>query len=371
MREIANIEMRYLSEELQKLAGARVEKIYELGESEFRFKLRIPGRYVDLTCYLKRTIHETKYVKEAPKSATQFAMVLRKHLENASVAKVYQFGVDRVLVFELQKESKLSLVFEMFSSGNLVLVGEDGKIISCYRREEWKDRKIARNETYVFPSSGRVNLADLNAEKLERILNEKYLIACLSGKVNLGALYLEEAIVRANLNPRVKANELEKDEIKALAGELKELFKTIEPRVYYGEEGNVVDYSLISLKKYETLEAKKFENVSEMLDEFYANAKEEVKSEGENALAKKREKLEKKLEEQTKHLEVLLEEMKSAKEEGNTIYAQYGKISALLERAQQMRKEKKGWDEIESELKKMEKGVVSLNKKEAKLVLEL
>ncbi|MCX6778519.1 MAG: NFACT family protein, partial [Candidatus Micrarchaeota archaeon] len=153
MRPMANLEIKRICRELQALAGSRISKMYGIGSDDFRFVFNARDGTKEIFARLGVCIHLTRFVREAPQEPTQLAMLLRKHVENSRVVSVYQHSDDRVIVFELEREKKFKLVFEMFAKGNLVLAGEEGKVLACRRTEEWRDRKTRIGEMYSFPSS--------------------------------------------------------------------------------------------------------------------------------------------------------------------------------------------------------------------------
>lgn len=370
IREISNLEIHILARELQPLVGARLQKFYELGEGIFRIEFFLPGKGTqDLAVELKQRIGFTKFIRPAPKEPTQFAMQMRKHLEGAIVKKMEQYGMDRVLFFDFEKGGKqFRLIFEMFSDGNLILADASGKIIVPYRFEEWKDRKLKRGEQYIFPASTKVNPLDLSAEKLRDVMNEKKLIACLAGRVNLGAAYLEEVLHRAGLPFDRRADSLNGDEL----GKLMEAFIEVmeqearpAPAIYY-KDGRPADFAPFPLEKYSGLEAKGFGSMSEMFDEFYATAPQVEKPE-ESKLEEAKRKLEFTLKGQREAVEGLRKKAGEAKLAGDKIYEKYQEVEELLEFVKSKRKANVPWEEIEKELA----GKARINREKGTITVEI
>ncbi|MBI5158859.1 NFACT family protein [Candidatus Micrarchaeota archaeon] len=344
-REMSNLEYKRICGELQELKGARLVKIFELEENEFRFKFHVAGKGdVDVACVLPVRLHATKYLKEAPKEPSNFCMFLRKHAEGRKTEKIEQYALDRVVVFGL---GGVSLVIELFSHGNILLLDAEGTIMNCYRKEEWKDRKLKPKEKYVFPASTRISPFETTAEKLETS-NSKKIVAFLASTVNLPAAYLEEACERAGIPLEKKACELSKEERKKVSEEMKKLVEEATP-VVYTLEGKPVDYSLAEISKYAQLEKKQFNTLSEALDDFYSQNPVEIEEESEEE--KQRKKLERKLAEQEKHLQELLAQAEETKKIGDAVYENYEKIERVLKTIREGRKQNRKWEEIEKELK--------------------
>lgn len=343
MREIANIELFCICKELQAVVGARLEKLYEIDKDEFRFRFRSPSGTTDVFCRLKERINITQFIKEAPQKPSDFIMGLRKYIEGARVKSVMQYGLDRVVVFELEKQGVFLLIFEMFSHGNLILADSAYKIIHTYRAEEWKDRRIRRGERYNFPRSDRIDPFELNEQKLASLLDSKKLVPCLSSKINLSPSYIEEACRRARLDLERRADSLSESERRELFAGFIEVIENVnkpQPTIYI-RNGTYVDYSLFPFKKYENMERIQLNSLSAVLDEFYMHQPE----------GKEDRVIEVRLREQEKALEELRERAREAKEAGDAIYMNFDKVDAILSFIRERRKEKKNSEQIMKELR--------------------
>ncbi|MCX6775568.1 MAG: NFACT family protein [Candidatus Micrarchaeota archaeon] len=371
MREIANLELFCICKELQILVGARLTKIYEVGNDEFRLRFHSPQcGDVDVFCKLKERINITQYIKEAPQKPSNFVMALRKYVEGARVKSIMQYGLDRVLVFELEKAERFLLIFEMFSHGNLILTDCNYKVLHPYRSEEWKDREVRRGSKYDFPKSERADPFQLNEPKLMGLLGPMKIVPCLSSKINLGPAYIEEACRRAKLDLERNANSLSESEVAELfAGfiEVVEYVNKPEPTIYI-KDGKYIDYSILPMKKYEGLETIQIKSLSALLDEFYMHFSGEEKKPNE-----KRVKIEMKIKEQEKALNEFREMAKESKESGDAIYANFDKVEAILRFINERRKMPS--DKIMSELKEKmpeeSKLVENLDLKKGEIILNL
>ena len=372
MREIANIELFCICKELQVLVGARLTKLYEVGRDEFRLRFHSQQGDIDVFCKLRERLNITQYIKEAPQKPSTFIMALRKYIEGAHVKSVMQYGLDRVVVFELEKENGFMLIFEMFSNGNLILADKQCSILHAYRNEEWKDRKVRRGEKYIFPKSERIDPLELNEAQLKGLLDSKKLVPSLSIKINLGPAYLEEACRRAKLDLGKSADSLTEKEVGELFAGLIEVMEYVnkpEPTIYI-REGAYIDYSLFPFKKYEGMEMLQFKSLSELLDEFYLHY-----SEKEEKVDGRKLRIELKLKEQEKSLNEFKGKAKEGKEIGDAIYGNFDRVEAILNFVKKMRKLKKSQEEIMRELEEKMPGeaklVESIDLKKGELVLLL
>ena len=78
-------------------------------------------------------------------------MQLRKYLNNAILRGLEQKQAERIVVFELEKEERYYLIIELFSKGNVILAGQDYRIIGVLEQQAWKGRTVKVNEKYIFP----------------------------------------------------------------------------------------------------------------------------------------------------------------------------------------------------------------------------
>ncbi len=358
MRSMSNLEYKYIVEELREIEGKRLDKIYQHGDGRFRLKLR----GTDIVCELGVRINSTKYIEKAGEP-TPFIVALRKRISNSIVREVRQQGADRVVVFELEKERRFSLVLEMFSQGNMVLVNDRGRTELCLRRESWKDRLIREKREYSFPEGSPLGFTP-GAEQLKQLLDERYAAACLS-EVPLGMDYIKEAMGRAGVDEKKKGSELGEEEVQKIALEIRGIVENAKP-VLYLKEGKKVDFSLANLGKYEEMEKREVESFSMLLDEFYGPPEE--KEVGGKRKKNKSDKVKIKLEKQKETMEKLKEKERRYKEVGDRIYEKYQDVEKIIRHIRKRRKEKASWKEIEKEL---DEWGVKINKKKGTASIDL
>ncbi len=345
------VDIRACVTELKKLEGARVEKVYHHLPWEIRFKLRKGGR-VDLVLEAGKRIHTTKFPKEAPRLPSSFAMLMRKHLEGFKVEKIEQHDFDRVVIitFGYKEEKTYKVVAEFFSKGNVILCDENFKIIMPLISGIFK-----AGEVYKFPEQ-RITPLELNVEKLEEIIKsererDREIVRVLAMN-GLGGLYAEEVCLRAGINKKKKAKELEKDEIELIAEKINEIFSVIfegkfKPHIVL-KDGEYIDVLPIELEYYKDYEKKYFETFNDALDEYYAKllAKESEKKEKNPEI----EKLKARLKSQLEKLKEFEREAEMYRRTGDFIYESWKKVEAIHSAFLKAREEK-SWSEIKEIVK--------------------
>lgn len=199
--ELSGADIRVLARELSTmLEGAIFDKAYQVGERELVLRFRGRGS-LDLVL-APNYVCATRYRRPAPKTPSSFAMQLRKRLGGERVASVSQHGFDRII--EIRFESHI-LVIELFSKGNIILAGNDWKIIGLLEWQRWKDRTLGVGRIYEHPPGGP-EPGNVSEEEFVKSLETsgKSVAATLATKYNLGGRYAEQVCEAAGIDPKEK-----------------------------------------------------------------------------------------------------------------------------------------------------------------------
>ncbi|MBR3289501.1 MAG: NFACT family protein, partial [Clostridia bacterium] len=141
--------LRCLKTELDvALTDARVDKIHQPSREELIFYMR--GRGGTSKLYLSARVqsprvHITRFVPDNPATPPMFCMLLRKHLSGARLVAVRQDGLERALYLdflsrnELGDEVTITVACELMGrNSNLILIGQDGKVLDAVRRVDFE-----------------------------------------------------------------------------------------------------------------------------------------------------------------------------------------------------------------------------------------
>lgn len=174
--------LRCLRRELDEtLQQARVDKVHQPGKEELILSLRWRGGteklYLSATAEAPR-IHFTRCVPENPPQPPMFCMLLRKRLTGGKLVAIRQDGLERILnldfdcINELGDPVRLTLAVEIMGRrSNIILVGEDGRVIDAIKRVDpamSPVRPVLPGLTYTLPpmEAERVDLSLAPAEQL-------------------------------------------------------------------------------------------------------------------------------------------------------------------------------------------------------------
>lgn len=280
MRQIASIEMFSIIEELKGLEGLYLKKFYDLGNDSFRMNFSSSAASMSVYIKLLRAINVTTFVENADEP-TQFITAVRKRIMGMRLKQIRQYGTDRIVIFEFECDEGYKLIFEMFAKGNVVLIDKENKIELAYKTSKQKERSVTTRGTYSFPSGSGIGFDKLTKHHIEEMIgkalkeNER-LMSALSKYIDLGPLYLEDAILASNADPKGNGEDLK---VETLAENiLKRIENAKNPMpLIYKEDEKLIDYAIMPIKKYESHHSEELESVSRALEIFYM--KERVKLE--------------------------------------------------------------------------------------------
>lgn len=275
----------------QYIIGSKVEKIYQPSKCELVFVLRTRAGayrlYMSAQAISPR-IHLTSYNPENPAQPPMLCMLFRKRLVGATLKEIIQISCDRVLELhfdatnEIGDRQLLKLYIEIMAQrSNIVLTDENDIIIDAVKRvDETKStyREILPGGKYLLPpSQNKVNLLEtsgvdivpLIAENKNQRLSSAILgtvlgvspIVCREIAYSVAGDDIETGLLTV-LDKERLAQKLDEIRSKAVSGD-------ISPQIVFDADGKPLDFTFFDIKQYgNTLEIKKYESFSELLDFF-------------------------------------------------------------------------------------------------------
>ncbi|MEM1657610.1 MAG: ribosome rescue protein RqcH [Candidatus Jordarchaeales archaeon] len=357
---MSNLDIAVIISELNKtLIGGRIRNIYQINRT-FIFKVKVREEDFYLLVEPGRRIHLTWYEREKPKIPPPFCMALRKHVRHGKILSIYQHDFDRIVVMDVGfAENKVSLVFELFGDGNIVLLDSDRKIVIAEKYASMKDREILPKKEYLFPPSRGRDPRNLTFEEFKEILaaNKGKAAAVLVKNLNIGSILAEEACARGGVEKGKNVNDLSDEETQALFRALMETLSEafegkVKPGILFKEEKAFIA-SPIMLKMYSGGEFswKEFDCFNKAADEFYSKM-EELKVEEEKIEEKreKEDKVRRMIEAQKEALQRMMEAEEKYRRYGDLLYENIHIVSQLLDAILLARKKNYSWQEIEEKI---------------------
>ncbi len=267
-----------------RIIGLRVEKIQQPVRDTVLFQLRGKERLLLSANVNRPRIHLTKASFENPAQPPMFCMLLRKHLAGGRIAAITQPVAERAIDLTLDCTDEMGvpcqkhLILELMGrNSNLILTGEDGRIIDCLRRVDLEMSELRQVLPGLFyrepPRKDRRIPMETGKEALLSMLQQvespkrldKWLIDCFDGFSPLIARELSFGF----------CGETDKDILSVdkeqLAEYLAKEFQYSDYRpVLLRKEEQPSDYSYRPIHQYgDYLSSETAEDFSSLLDAFY------------------------------------------------------------------------------------------------------
>ncbi len=260
------------------LTSGRIAKVYQPFPNELILQVRAKGENRKLfisTHPNYARVHFTKETYENPAEPPMFCMLLRKHLEGNIIERIYQLGLDRILIIETKGRNEIGdvtskqLIIEIMGRhSNIMLVDkETNVIIDSIKHIPMamnRHRTLLPGATYVLPP---------NQEKLDPFeADEEMILRSLdfnSGKIGnqlvqafagLSPLLANEIVYRAGLANQTTLPKAFINTMNAIKeGNMQPTLTSVQGKDYF---------HLLSLSHLQG-EEKTFQTISELLDRFY------------------------------------------------------------------------------------------------------
>ncbi len=273
-----------------RISDAKIDRVQQPEKDVFIFSLRSARGNSKLLVSAgsgSARAHLTSIVRENPQTPPMFCMLLRKYLTGAKICSVTQPESERMLDLELSTYDEMGvsvtrhLICELLGKyPNIILVGEDGRIIDCFRKIDAgisEKRQLLPGLFYTLPprqeKPGILYAADeefgalLASAPAEREA-AKWLVESFAGISPFGA---REIVYAACGNSAARLSELEPGALErarrafadaALAGRFAPCM------LYDGEKPK--DIYCFWMKQCENAcRVRAFDSFSELLDTFY------------------------------------------------------------------------------------------------------
>jgi predicted ribosome quality control (RQC) complex YloA/Tae2 family protein len=316
-----------ITELAPRLAGARIEKVYQPEKEEIHLLLRNSGRQFRLLLNVNATaarFNITDENKQNPQTPPMFCMILRKHIEGGKIVALLQKDLERVVTFVIQNRNEagdqvcLDLHLEIMGKhSNLILVDPvkncilDG--LKRYSHNLSRHREVLPGRNFVPPpSQGKFTpLTDeilwrtqLYTEPLEnRIAN--ILVNKFAG---ISPELARELILQAGLEDNIRLQECGEIDLARLFQSYSRLAvpmgtAQIQPCLYYDSKPNYqnpnispIAFSFAPYQQYLGLTVVSVPTLNEAIQRFYS-----LKTNN-NALEAKRGSLKKIIHDYSKHM---------------------------------------------------------------------
>ena len=251
-----------------------LNNVYQVMNDSYLFRLHQVGKskkYVMVNP--KIGIWESKYDIEKDES-TGYVTSLRRNLLRARLIKFEQPPGERICIMHFEtKKGKRKVICEFFREGNIIVVDENNKILSCLRKLKVRHREIFPGSIYEFPPLRAASIENFQKEDLKNIYENDLEIAKWIGRnYSLSKKYIEEILERISIDKEKECNKLSSNEIKKLENEILELVKVVKSHdlsVWIAKDENLIeDISLINLEHSKKSDYYESDSLMDELDNY-------------------------------------------------------------------------------------------------------
>jgi len=303
----------------QNLVGSRVDQFGrpDLNKVVLKLRSREEGT-VRLLIDLSGWAYLTKTTISTESNQGVFVQKVRKLIKKSRIEAIEQINGDRILSISfIRKEEKVTLIFEMFHKGNIVLCS-DGKILAVMRKQKFRHRSLEAGLPYQSPPSIDPFNADFNVFNDKLINSQRGLGAALTIDCNVGGDISTLICKNLKIDKEGTVSEVNSTKVHE---ELKRILdEIIEPTIFLDANGKRFTVSAFDLG----MEVDStFSTLDEAIEDYTSNlepVKKEVKSSDEV-----------RVDHQTKAIEKYNVKSKIYREKGNIIFSKLSEIQNMID----------------------------------------
>ena len=274
------------------ILNSKISKIAEPEADELLLTLKGPNGSFRLSMSASASlpfIYLTPTNKVSPLTAPTFCMVLRKHIANGRITKIYQPGMERIINFEIEHLNEMGdlchkvLIIELMGKySNIIFTDSDGTIIDSAKRipaSVSSVREVLPGRAYTIPATqeDKYNPLTVDSKQFVDIISAKPLTvskAIYSSFSGISPLVANELAHRAGLDADSPVAAYSHDELLHLGSNFTWMMEDIKNNRFTPNivrDGNEPkEFSSIELTQYSDLTVTKYDSISEVLELYYS-----------------------------------------------------------------------------------------------------
>ncbi len=276
----------------QQIRNSKISKISQPENDELLFTLKGPNGQRRLAMSASASLpflYLTEKNKQSPLTAPNFCMVLRKHIANGRITRIFQPGLERIIHFEIEHLDELgdlcrkTLTVELMGKhSNIIFCKEDGTIIDSIKHvsaQVSSIREVLPGRSYFIPETARKEdpLSATQESFILAVLNkpESVCKAIYTSYTGLSPFIANEICCRAGIDGDYPAASLDEGEKLHLYHHFDWLITDLKEGrfapniVYKGKEP--LEFAAFACTSYEDCTKRDFDSISEVLETYYAD----------------------------------------------------------------------------------------------------
>lgn len=273
------------------LLDGRINKIAQPETDELLLTIKTPGGQRRLSISASASlplIYLTEGNKPSPMTAPNFCMLLRKHINNGRITKIWQPKLERIIHFEIEHLDELGdlckkeLIVEIMGKhSNIIFCNEDGTIIDSIKHvssQMSSVREVLPGRTYFIPDTmEKSDPLSVSFAEFQRVLTEKPMPlakAVYTSFTGIGPVVAEEICYLSGIDSSLTPRELSEDLLTHLYRQFTLYFEEVSaghfsPAIYYhGAEPK--EFSALPLTHFSQYIRKEYDSISRLLEDYYA-----------------------------------------------------------------------------------------------------
>lgn len=274
------------------LAGGRFNKIAQPETDELLITCKGPGGQYRLLMSASASlplIYFTEKNKPSPLTAPNFCMLLRKHIGSARISRIYQPGLERVIVFELEHLNEMGdpckkqLIIELMGKhSNIIFCDDKNMILDSIKHVSShmsSVREVLPGREYFIPKT-QEKLDPLTVTKeefVDQVCTKPMEIsrALYQSLTGLSPMIAHELCLRASIEGNEPTEALTPAARLHLYETFRRMMEDVEkgdffPNIIY-RDGEPVEYAVFPMEQYgEEYTSQSFDTVSALLEAYYS-----------------------------------------------------------------------------------------------------
>lgn len=273
------------------LLDGRINKIAQPETDELLLTIKTPGGQRRLSISASASlplIYLTEGNKPSPMTAPNFCMLLRKHINNGRITKIWQPKLERIIHFEIEHLDELGdlckkeLIVEIMGKhSNIIFCNEDGTIIDSIKHvssQMSSVREVLPGRTYFIPDTmEKSDPLSVSFAEFQRALTEEPMPlskAVYTSFTGISPVVAEEICYLSGIDSSLTPRELSEDFLTHLYRQFTLYFEEVSaghfsPAIYYhGAEPK--EFSALPLTHFSQYIRKEYDSISRLLEDYYA-----------------------------------------------------------------------------------------------------
>lgn len=272
------------------LIDGRIDKVYQPENDEIVLSIRNNNNNYRLLLTSHSSnprIHFTNIKKNNPMKAPLFCMLLRKHIMSGRILSIDQFNFDRIVQIQIESRNEMGdlctkrLIIEIMGKhSNIILVDDNDIIVDSIKHVNnmiSSIREVLPGKQYVLPPEKNNPLKMANIDEFRDILSSKnsnVFKAIYQSFNGISPIIASEICLQSGIDNNYMLDELTEIDLENLYNSFQDiLYKTSHQDYKYtialDNNDEMIDFSTIDLKIYNTFKHKDFEQLSELLEYYY------------------------------------------------------------------------------------------------------